>query len=150
MDLSYTAEDEAFRAELLDWLAGALPAEWRVPGYWTDSADSFDRRRQWEADKARAGFAGIQWPKEYGGRGGTAAMKAIYDEEMARAHAPATVNSLGLMFLAPTVMKVGTEVQKREIIRPLLFNEVIWCQGFSEPGAGSDLAALSTPRRGQG
>jgi alkylation response protein AidB-like acyl-CoA dehydrogenase len=146
MDLSYTEADEAFRAELLAWLAESLPAQWREPGFWAsmDDAAAFDLRRAWEADKARAGFAGIQWPTEYGGRGGTAGQKAVYDEEMARAHAPETVNPLGLTFLAPTVMMFGTEEQKRDIIKPLLFNEVIWCQGFSEPGAGSDLAALST------
>jgi alkylation response protein AidB-like acyl-CoA dehydrogenase len=101
-------------------------------------------RREWEREKALAGFAGIQWPAEYGGRGGTPGMKAIYDEEMVRARAPRTVNPLGLTFLAPTVMAIGTDAQKKEIIGPLLRNEVIWCQGFSEPGAGSDLAALST------
>src|SRR4051812_40361528 len=99
-------------------------------------------RRRWEADKAKAGFAGIQWPKEYGGRGGPPSQRAIYDEEMVRHRAPMTVNSLGLTFLAPTVMVIGTDEQKRDIIKPLLHNEVIWCQGFSEPNAGSDLAAL--------
>ena len=101
-------------------------------------------RRDWERAKADAGFAGIQWPVEYGGRGGTPGMKAIYDEEMVLADAPRTVNPLGLTFLAPTVMAIGTDAQKKEIIGPMLRNEVIWCQGFSEPGAGSDLAALAT------
>jgi alkylation response protein AidB-like acyl-CoA dehydrogenase len=108
------------------------------------AAESFDLRREWEANKAREGYAGINWPKEYGGRGGTATQKAIYDEEMARAGAPVTVNTLGLTFLGPTVMAIGSDAQKREIIKPMLHNEVIWCQGFSEPGAGSDLAALAT------
>ena len=77
-------------------------------------------------------------------------MKAIYDEEMAKANAPRTVNPLGLAFLAPTVMVYGTEQQKRDIIKPMLHNEVIWCQGFSEPGAGSDLAALQTRAEQEG
>jgi alkylation response protein AidB-like acyl-CoA dehydrogenase len=77
-------------------------------------------------------------------------MKAIYDEEMAKANAPSTVNPLGLAFLAPTVMAVGTDEQKRDIIRPLLHCETIWCQGFSEPGAGSDLAALQMRAESQG
>ena len=77
-------------------------------------------------------------------------MKAIYDQEMAQANAPTTVNPLGLTFLAPTVMALGTEEQKRSIIKPLLHNEVIWCQGFSEPGAGSDLAALQMKAERQG
>ncbi len=146
IDLSYTAEEEAFRAELRDWLRGHIPSEWTVPGFWASLAEdqSFELRREWERDKALAGYAGIQWPTEYGGRGGTAGMKAIYDQELVLARAPQTVNALGLTFLAPTVMAIGTDAQRKEIISPMLRNEVIWCQGFSEPGAGSDLAALAT------
>ena len=146
MDLTYNEADEAFRTEFRSWLDANLPQEWRQEEFWRAKGvdESFELRRQWEADKAKAGFAGIAWPKEFGGRGGTPGQKAIYDEEMARSNAPITVNTLGLTFLAPTVMAIGTEEQKREIIKPLLHNEVIWCQGFSEPGAGSDLAALST------
>ncbi len=145
MDLTYDASTEQFRSELCDWLDVNLPAEWRAPGHWErlDPDEGFRLRREWEAAKARAGFAGIEWPVEYGGRGGTPAMRAVYDEEMARARAPRTVNALGLAFLAPTVMAIGTAQQKRDIIKPLLHNEVIWCQGFSEPGAGSDLAAVA-------
>jgi alkylation response protein AidB-like acyl-CoA dehydrogenase len=147
VDLRHREADERFRAEFRAWLAANLPDRLREDGLWSRSADSneaFDARRQWEANKARAGWAGIDWPVEYGGRGGTPAQKAIYDEEMARGQAPRTVNPLGLTFLAPTVMRYGTEQQKKDIIGPLLHNDVIWCQGFSEPGAGSDLAALST------
>ncbi len=146
MDLRYSEADEGFRAELLAWLAGSVPPEWRTFGYWSrqDADQSFARRREWEAAKAAAGFSGIDWPTEFGGRGGTAAQKAIHDEELARAGAPLTVNTLGLTFLAPTVMAIGSQAQKREIIGPLLRNEVIWCQGFSEPDAGSDLAAVRT------
>jgi len=145
MDLSYTAAEEEFRAELRAWLAANVPDEWRRPGFWASlpEDESFRLRRDWERRKAEAGFAGIQWPVEYGGRGGTPGMKAIYDEEMVLADAPRTVNALGLTFLAPTVMAIGTDAQKKEIIGPMLRNEVIWCQGFSEPGAGSDLAALA-------
>jgi alkylation response protein AidB-like acyl-CoA dehydrogenase len=145
VDLSFSAEEEIFRTELRTWLDANLPAEWRVPGFWSsrNDDDTFELRRNWERDKALAGFAGIQWPVEFGGRGGTPGMKAIYDEEMARARAPLTVNTLGLTFFAPTVMAIGSDEQKRELIGPLLRNEVIWTQGFSEPGAGSDLAALS-------
>ena len=144
MDLRFSEQDEQFRREFRAWLDVHLPQEMREPAFWRDKTDeeSFAVRRQWEADKAEAGFAGILWPQEYGGRGGTPTMKAVYDQEMARASAPATVNPLGLSFLAPTVMAIGTEEQKRAIIKPLLHNEVVWCQGFSEPGAGSDLAAL--------
>jgi alkylation response protein AidB-like acyl-CoA dehydrogenase len=144
MDLTYSDADEQFREEFRGWLADNLPAQWREPGFWraVGRDEGFELRREWEANKAKAGFAGIQWPTEYGGRGGTPAQRAIYDEEMAAHGAPLTVNSLGLAFLAPTVMVIGTDEQKREIVKPLLYNEVIWCQGFSEPNAGSDLAAL--------
>lgn len=146
MDLTYTTAEEEFRGELRSWLRANIDQEWTKPGFWEalDDDESFRLRRDWERDKALAGFAGIQWPAEFGGRGGTAAMKAIYDEETVLAHAPRTVNPLGLTFLAPTVMAIGTDAQKKEIIGPMLRNEVIWCQGFSEPGAGSDLAALAT------
>ncbi|MGH3567157.1 MAG: acyl-CoA dehydrogenase family protein [Pseudonocardia sp.] len=146
MDLTYTAAEEDFRRELRSWLRTNIPAGWTRPGFWEalDDTEGFEMRRAWERDKALAGFVGIAWPTEYGGRGGTPGMKAIYDEEMVLAHAPRTVNPLGLAFLAPTVMAIGTAAQKGEIIGPLLRNEVIWCQGFSEPGAGSDLAALAT------
>jgi len=146
MDLRYTAAEEEFRRELRSWLGSSIPEEWTRPGFWGSlpEDEGFAMRREWETRKALAGFAGIQWPTEYGGRGGTPGMKAIYDQEMVLARAPRTVNPLGLAFLAPTVMAIGTDAQRKEIIGPLLRNEVIWCQGFSEPGAGSDLAALST------
>lgn len=146
MDLSYRAEDEQFRRDLRGWLEANTEPAWREPGYWSrqDGEEAFAFRRAWEARKAEAGWAGISWPTEYGGRGGTPAQKAIYDEETVRAAIPPTVNPLGLTFLAPSVMVYGTEEQKRTIIPDLLFNRVIWCQGFSEPGAGSDLAALQT------
>jgi alkylation response protein AidB-like acyl-CoA dehydrogenase len=146
VDLRYADEDERFRDELRDWLDQSVPEEWRATGYWfgLPADEGFERRRAWEASKAAAGFSGIDWPREFGGRGGTAGQKAIHDEELARVGAPPTVNTLGLTFLAPTVMSIGTEQQKREIIGPLLRNEVIWCQGFSEPDAGSDLAGVRT------
>lgn len=152
MDLRFSDEDEDFRRELRTWLGQALPQDMREQSFWRDKTDdeSFQIRREWEAGKAEAGFAGILWPTEYGGRGGTPTMKAVYDMEMAAANAPTTVNPLGLSFLAPTVMMLGTEEQKRDIIKPLLRNEVIWCQGFSEPGAGSDLAALQMKAELQG
>jgi alkylation response protein AidB-like acyl-CoA dehydrogenase len=136
MDLTYTAAEEEFRRELRSWLQAKIPDQWTRPGFWEslDGDESFRLRRDWEREKAIAGFAGIEWPTEFGGRGGTPGMKAIYDTEMVRARAPRTVNPLGLTFLAPTVMAIG----------PMLRAEVIWCQGFSEPGAGSDLAAIST------
>src|SRR3954447_18122489 len=118
VDLTFSEADEQFRTEFRSWLDANLPKEWRERGFWRrrDSDQAFEMRRTWEAEKAKAGFAGIQWPKEYGGRGGTPTMRAIYDEEMVRHRAPMTVNSLGLTFLAPTVMVIGTDEQKRDII----------------------------------
>jgi len=152
MDLRFSKDDEDFRRELRTWLDKALPQDMREASFWAGKSDDeqFQIRRDWETGKAAAGFAGIVWPTEYGGRGGTPTMKAVYDQEMAQASAPSTVNALGLTFLAPTVMRLGSEDQKREIIKPLLHNEVIWCQGFSEPGAGSDLAALQVKADKQG
>jgi alkylation response protein AidB-like acyl-CoA dehydrogenase len=152
VDLTFSPADEDFRRELRSWLDQNLPAEMRRPDFWRGMSDDeqFETRREWEQGKAKAGFCGIQWPTEYGGRGGTPTMKAIYDEEMARANAPRTVNPLGLAFLGPTVMAIGTDAQKKEIIKPLLHCETIWCQGFSEPGAGSDLAALQMRAEPQG
>ena len=152
MDLTFSKEDEDFRSEFRSWLDTSLPQEMRTLAWWRpkSAAEQFQIRREWEAKKAEAGFCGIQWPTEYGGRGGTPTMKAIYDEEMAKANAPRTVNPLGLAFLAPTVMAIGTDEQKRDIIGPMLRTETIWCQGFSEPGAGSDLAALQLKAQDQG
>jgi alkylation response protein AidB-like acyl-CoA dehydrogenase len=152
VDLRFSKEDEDFRSEFRSWLDTALPAEMRTLEWWRPKSgdEQFQIRRDWEAKKADAGFCGIQWPTEYGGRGGSPTMKAIYDEEMAKANAPRSVNPLGLAFLGPTVMAIGTDQQKRDIIKPLLHTEVIWCQGFSEPGAGSDLAALQMKAEPQG
>ncbi len=152
MDLHFSEADEDFRRDLRSWLDANLPQEMRERAFWRDLSDhdQFEARRSWEQDKAKAGFAGIQWPTEYGGRGGTPTMKAIYDQELALANAPHTVNPLGLAFLGPTVMAIGTAEQKRDIIVPLLHCQTIWCQGFSEPGAGSDLAAIAMRAEPQG
>ena len=90
MDLSYSAADEQFRTEFRGWLEANLPAEWRTDQFWASKSldEGFRLRREWERDKAIAGWAGIHWPTEYGGRGGTPAQKSIYDEEMAKARAP--------------------------------------------------------------
>ena len=144
MDLRFSDAEELFRTEFQQWLEENIPTSWRARGFWRslEPKRAFEMRREWETEKAVAGYAGIQWPTEYGGRGGTPGMRAIYDVEMVRYRAPYTVNALGLSFLGPTIMTLGTEQQKKDVIRPLLFNEVIWCQGFSEPNAGSDLAGL--------
>ena len=146
MDLTFSDSEERFREELRAYLEASIEPKWRNPDFWTSLSEDagFELRRRWEADKAEAGFGAITWPVEYGGKGGTPGMKAIYDEELVKARAPLSANSLGLMLLAPTVMAIGTTEQKSSILGPMLRNEVIWCQGFSEPDAGSDLAGVRT------
>jgi len=146
VDVTFSAAEEDFRRELRSYLDRTIPSEWRMPGFWAtvDPDEAFAMRRQWEREKAEAGFAGIDWPVEYGGRGGTPGMQAVYDQEMISAGAPRSANGLGLNYLAPTLAAIGTDQQKQELIRPLLFNDTIWVQGFSEPDAGSDLAAIRT------
>jgi alkylation response protein AidB-like acyl-CoA dehydrogenase len=139
MDLTLSPSEESFRDELRSWLEGNHPGE--VP---EDEHYAFDWRRQWQRKLHDAGWAGISWPKEYGGRGATLIEQAIFSEEMTRANAPAPANVLGLVMGGPVVIHHGTEEQKRRYLEPILSAEEIWCQGFSEPDAGSDLASLKT------
>jgi alkylation response protein AidB-like acyl-CoA dehydrogenase len=143
---TFSPEEEAFRLELRGYLERTIDPRWHEAGFWKSISpdEGFARRRMWERDKAAAGYAGIDWPVEYGGRGGTPGMQAVYDQEMAAAGAPRSANQLGLVYLAPTIAAIGTDEQKRDIIGPMLRNETIWVQGFSEPEAGSDLASVRT------
>ena len=139
MDLSFTPSELAFRDELRAWFAanppGAEPAGEDASYAW---------RRDWQARLHEGGWAGVHWPKEYGGRGASLFETAIFFEELGRASAPLPANVLGLLLGGPTVMFWGTEAQKERYLTPILSAEEIWCQGFSEPGAGSDLAAVQT------
>jgi alkylation response protein AidB-like acyl-CoA dehydrogenase len=139
VDLTPTPQEQAFRDELRGWLAANHPGpepEGDVAG--------FEFRRAWQRRLHEDGWAGVSWPKEYGGRGATLVEQAIYNEELARAQAPSTANVLGLAMGGPTVIAHGTEEQKRRYLEPILSADEIWCQGFSEPEAGSDLASLKT------
>jgi alkylation response protein AidB-like acyl-CoA dehydrogenase len=139
VDLTASPQEQAFRDELRDWLQANHPGpepEGDVAG--------FQFRRDWQLKLHEAGLAGVSWPKEYGGRGATLVEQAIYNEELARARAPSAANILGLAMGGPTVIAHGTEEQKRRYLEPILSAREIWCQGFSEPEAGSDLAALKT------
>ena len=140
-----TAPGETFRRELRAWLDANIPHEWRKPGFWhrMDEGTSLAMRREWEQKKYDAGWAGIDWPREYGGRGGTVLERAIYEEEMALINAPETANPQ-IPIIGPSLLLFGDEWQKQRFIRPLLRCEELWCQGFSEPEAGSDLASLRT------
>jgi alkylation response protein AidB-like acyl-CoA dehydrogenase len=139
MDLTPSPQEQAFRDELRAWLAANHPG----PEPDGDVA-GFEFRRAWQRRLHEDGWAGVSWPKEYGGRGATLVEQAIYNEELARAQAPSTVNVLGLAMGGPTVIAHGTEDQKRRYLEPILSADEIWCQGFSEPEAGSDLASLKT------
>ncbi|TME57646.1 MAG: acyl-CoA dehydrogenase [Chloroflexi bacterium] len=143
MDLGYTADEEAFRQEVRDWLDHNLPDEWRhkgVGGFREE--EETDLQRQWQRRLHEAGWLKLAWPKEAGGRDATPVMQAIYSEEMAKAGAPIILGRLGVSLLAPTLLVSGSQWQKDTYVDRILSGELIFCQGFSEPDAGSDLAGL--------
>jgi len=140
MDLTYTAQEAAFRDELRAWLAENHPGE--EPEGESDAAYAW--RRDFQRRLADGGWAAVHWPVEYGGRGATLTQSAIFFEELARAGVPLPVNALGLLLAGPTIMTWGTPEQKERFLAPIVTAEEIWCQGFSEPEAGSDLASLKT------
>jgi alkylation response protein AidB-like acyl-CoA dehydrogenase len=144
LDLRYSESDEKFRAELRAWLKQAVPAHGPTP----ERSDWNVRRAYdtaWQRKLFDAGYAGINWPKEYGGRNASLTEQLVYYEEIARARAPYVgVNFVGLLHGGPTLMAEGTPEQKERHIGPIIRGDQVWCQGFSEPGAGSDLASLST------
>ena len=140
MDLTLTPEQEAFRDEFRAWLEANHPG----PAPDGDDSAKFEFERQWQKTLHSDGWAGVSWPKEYGGRGAGLIEQAIYSTEMARARAPRPANVLGLVMGGPVVMAHGTNEQKERWLEPILSAEEIWCQGFSEPESGSDLASLKT------
>jgi alkylation response protein AidB-like acyl-CoA dehydrogenase len=140
VDLSLTPEEQAFRDELRAWLDENHPG----PAPKGGDQEQFAFERDWQRTLHAAGWAGVSWPKEYGGRGATLIEQAIFGEELARAKAPRPANVLGLVMGGPVVIAHGTEEQKERFLEPILSAEEIWCQGFSEPESGSDLASLKT------
>ncbi len=143
MDLSFTPEEEAFRAEVRAWLDRNLPAEWRhrgVGGYREEEDE--DIQREWQRRLYEGGWLTLAWPEERGGRGGTPVMQAIYTEELAVAGAPPILGRLGVTLLAPLLSVYGSDWQKETYLQKVLSGELVFCQGFSEPDAGSDLAGL--------
>jgi alkylation response protein AidB-like acyl-CoA dehydrogenase len=139
VDLTLSPSEESFRDELRAWLEANHPGE--PPD---DDTEAFEFRRRWQRKLHDSLWAGLSWPKEYGGRGATLVEQAIFSEEMVRASAPSPANILGLAMGGPVVITHGTEDQKQRFLEPILSAEEIWCQGFSEPEAGSDLASLKT------
>ena len=143
MDFSYPPEVEQFRKELRAWLAANLSQEVVAAGRGRD-ADTFETLRAWDATLADAGWGAVSWPQEYGGRGATVLEQLAYAEETTRARAPVPLNVIGMNNIAPAIMQYGTETQKRELLPRMVRADDIWCQGMSEPEAGSGLASLRT------
>ena len=146
MDLNLTVEEVAFRDEFRAWLESNVPNDWSS---WREKPleESFPYLRRWQRKLHEGRWAAVSWPKEYGGRSASLMQQAIFWEEMARLEAPPMANALGLGLIGPTIIAYGTEVQKQRFIPKILSAEEIWCQGFSEPNAGSDLASLQTEAR---
>jgi alkylation response protein AidB-like acyl-CoA dehydrogenase len=143
MDLNLTSEEKQFRDELRTWLDVNVPKDWDE---WCEKPieESFTYLRAWQRKLYESGWAAVSWPKEYGGRSASLMQQSIFWEEMARVEAPPMANSLGLGLIGPTIIAYGTDAQKKRYIPKILSAEEIWCQGFSEPNAGSDLASLQT------
>jgi len=141
MDLHYSAEHEAFRAEARSWLETNAPAE---PLASFDTREGFQQHRQWEKRLNQGGWAMVPWPVEYGGRGCDLLEWLIFEEEYYRANAPGRVNQNGIFLLGPTIMEYGTPEQKARFLPSMASSEEVWCQGWSEPNAGSDMAAVQT------
>src|SRR6202158_2817850 len=148
MDFKFSTEDESFRVELRSWLEANLPRRERseqAEGAFSDEgASHWERRVAWHKQMHAGGLGGIGWPKEYCVRGATLTQQLVYGEEMSRAHAPALVNQLGTMLVGPTLIQWGTEEQKKRYVPKILSADEIWCQGYSEPNSGSDVASLQT------
>jgi alkylation response protein AidB-like acyl-CoA dehydrogenase len=145
VDLGYSPADERFRRELRAWLTANLPARAeRLPADEASLAEEFAFLRVWQRKLHQAGYVGLLWPREYGGRGAAPVQQAILNEELARARAPQLLNRVGINNTGPTLIAHGTEEQKRRLLPPILSGDEVWCQLFSEPSAGSDLAALRT------
>ncbi|MGP0029607.1 MAG: acyl-CoA dehydrogenase family protein [Acidimicrobiales bacterium] len=140
MDLALKPEDEAFAASLRRWLTAHAPH----PPVFVDVADEVAWGRQWQATLAAERWVGVHWPTAYGGRSATPVQVALYQTEYARSQAPQPVNRVGINLVGPTLLAHGTEDQRLRYLPPILSAEELWCQLFSEPEAGSDLASLST------
>src|SRR5438876_3539389 len=148
MDFEYTPAQEEFRKAFRGWLEANLPPELclddaaddRVPS----DRETYERRRAWQKTMYAAGWVGISWPKEYGGRGASLIERVIWEEEYAAARAPVLPAAMGLNLVGPTIIAWGTDAQKQRYLPRILRGDETWAQGFSEPNAGSDLANLQT------
>ena len=146
MDLNLSPSELKFRDELRAWLAANVPKDWDAK---RDQSmhQRFDFLKRWQRTMYEAGWAGISWPREYGGRGASLMEQVIFWQELALAGAPPLANVLGVGLVGPTLIAFGTEAQKKRYLSKILSAEEIWCQGFSEPDAGSDLANVRCEAR---
>jgi len=147
MDLHDSSQEAAFRREIRGWLRAHLPEGWGRPAF--REPESAEERvafgREWQRQLHEGGWAGLTWPREFGGRGAGVIEAMIYGEEYARARAPNLIQlAVGTALVGPALIRHGTVAQKERFLEPILRGDEIWCQGFSEPGAGSDLASLRT------
>ncbi len=150
MDLTYSTEDEVFRSEVRTWLEENLTGDFahlRGRGGPGREHEAFDGRVAWDRHLASAGWTCLGWPEEHGGRGLSLLQQVIFHEEYAKADAPARVSHIGEELLGPTLIAFGTEEQQRRFLPGIRNVTELWCQGYSEPGAGSDLASVSTRAR---
>jgi len=143
MDFHDTPDEAAFRKELRAWISDNLPDGWRESAPTSGRMDE-PVSREWSKRLYDAGYAGLTWPKEYGGRDAPYTHQAIFLEESARAETPEHIGVIGLGMAGPTIIAHGTDEQKSAHLSKILSGEEVWCQGFSEPGSGSDLASLRT------
>jgi alkylation response protein AidB-like acyl-CoA dehydrogenase len=141
MDLTFNEAELAFRDEFRAWLAEHVP---ELGPTAVGEAEGYSMRIAFQRQLAEGGWAAVHWPPEYGGRGATLTQSAIFYEELARSEAPMPANALGILLAGPTIMAWGTPAQRERYLTPILTAEEIWCQGFSEPDAGSDFASLKT------
>jgi len=145
MNLNLSPPEEAFQREIVAWLQANLPDDWKQTAVRALLDErQIELRKAWERKLGEAGWLGVSWPTEYGGRGATAMEHVIYLEALFSSGAPDPLNTLGLNLVGPTLIEIGTDEQKHAHLGPMLRGEAVWCQGFSEPNAGSDLAGLQT------
>ena len=144
MDLNYPPEAEAFRVEIRAWLEDNLPTGWFDPGFVLEGEDKVSFQQDWTKKLFAGGWICATWPKEYGGKGLSTMEAVVLNEEFAKAGAPMRADFFGDTLVGPTILQWGTEEQKQFFLPKILSGQIAWCQGFSEPDAGSDLAGLKT------
>ena len=150
MQLAFAPELKAFREEAADWLERQLSGPFAAIRGQTNQVDNVEERRAWEQALGEARWSVIGWPEQWGGRNASIAEQVIFAEEYARAKGPPRVGHLGVELIGPTLIELGTEEQKQRFLPDIAGGRTIWCQGYSEPGAGSDLANVKTKARRDG